>query len=237
MQPLQFAIAILLLLATPGPTNTLLLLSGAAAGARRSAPLLIGELGGYLTVIVPVAALAAPFMSAHPEIGLVVKLAAACWILLMARALWTTKAHDVGERPITLGQVFVTTVLNPKGLIIALAIMPQVGLLAMLPWLAAFAVLVVSAGSLWVIAGTFLARLPRRPIGPRLPRRRRLPHCVLLRHGRQRACIDALMHVAQKSARQLWATRSKQIGDPLRQQFGQPLRIVPSTFPFVDDLT
>ncbi|WEX88221.1 threonine transporter RhtB [Sinorhizobium garamanticum] len=171
MLPLQFALAILLLLAAPGPTNTLMWLSGAAAGLQRSAPLLLGELGGYLTVVVPVAALAAPFMSAHPEIGLIVKLAAACWILMMARALWTTRAHDVGERPITLGQVFITTVLNPKGLIIALAIMPQVGLAAMLPWLAAFAVLVVSAGSLWIIAGTFLARLPRRPIGPRLTRR------------------------------------------------------------------
>ncbi|MBB4183852.1 LysE family translocator [Sinorhizobium terangae] len=171
MQPLQFALAILLLLATPGPTNTLLWLSGAAAGLRRSAPLLLGELGGYLTVVVPVAALTAPFISAHPEIGLIVKLAAASWILLMAHALWTAKAHDGAERPITLDQVFITTVVNPKGLIIALAIMPQAGLVAMLPWLAGFAVLVVSAGSLWIIAGTFLARLPRRPIGQRLPRR------------------------------------------------------------------
>ncbi|MBP1885828.1 LysE family translocator [Sinorhizobium mexicanum] len=170
MQPLQFVLAILLLLATPGPTNTLLWLSGAAAGVRRSASLLLGELGGYLTVVVPVAALAAPFMSAHPEIGLVVKLAAACWILFMAYALWTPM-RETAARPITLGQVFITTVLNPKGLIIALAIMPQVRLIAMLPWLAAFAALVVSAGSLWIIAGTFLARLPGQPIGPRLPRR------------------------------------------------------------------
>ncbi|MDK1377766.1 MULTISPECIES: threonine transporter RhtB [unclassified Sinorhizobium] len=170
MQPLQFVLAILLLLATPGPTNTLLWLSGASTGVRRSAPLLLGELGGYLTVIVPVAALAAPFMSAHPGIGLIVKLAAACWILFMAYALWTP-IGEAAVRPVTLGQVFITTVLNPKGLIIALAIMPQVGLVAMLPWLAAFAALVVSAGSLWIIAGTFLARLPRQPIGPRLPRR------------------------------------------------------------------
>ncbi|WP_331373186.1 LysE family translocator [Sinorhizobium chiapasense] len=170
MQPLKFALAILLLLATPGPTNTLLWLSGAAVGVRRSAPLLLGELGGYLTVIVPVAALAAPFMSAHPEIGLIVKLVAACWVLFMAYALWAP-IGEAAVRPITLGQVLITTVLNPKGLIIALAIMPQAGLVAMLPWLAAFAALVVSAGSLWIIAGTFVARLPRQPIGPRLPRR------------------------------------------------------------------
>jgi threonine/homoserine/homoserine lactone efflux protein len=169
MPPLQFALAILLLLATPGPTNTLLWLSGAAIGFRRSAGLLLGELGGYLAVIFPVAGLAAPVISAHPEIGLAVKLAAACWILFMAHALCTTKAHVSDERPITLSQVFFTTVFNPKGLIIALAIIPQVGLAAMLPWLAAFAVLTLGAGSLWVAAGTLLARLPRQRTGSRLP--------------------------------------------------------------------
>ncbi|WP_018234924.1 threonine transporter RhtB [Ensifer sp. BR816] len=171
MQPLPFALAILLLLATPGPTNTLLWLSGAAVGLRRSLPLLLGELGGYLTVIVPMAVLAAPLISAHPEIGLLLKLAAACWILFMAHALWTMKAHSASERPITPGQVFVTTILNPKALIIALVIMPEVGLFAMLPWLVGLAGLTLSAGSLWIGAGTLLARLPRRPVGPRLPRR------------------------------------------------------------------
>ncbi|MEZ0002984.1 LysE family translocator [Sinorhizobium fredii] len=171
MQPLTFALAILLLLATPGPTNTLLWLSGAAVGMRRSLPLLLGELAGYLTVIVPVAVLAAPLLSAHPSIGLVLKLAAAGWILFMAHALWTMKAHGASERPIAPGQIFVTTLLNPKALIIALVIMPQVGLQAMLPWFLGFAALTLGAGSLWIATGTLLALLPRRPVGPRLPRR------------------------------------------------------------------
>ena len=171
MQPLPFALAILLLLATPGPTNTLLWLSGAAVGMRRSLPLLLGEIGGYLTVIVPVTVLAAPPISAHPEIGLLLKLAAACWILFMAHALWTMKAHSASERPISPGLVFLTTLLNPKALIIALVIMPQVGPVAMLPWLLGFAALTLGAGSLWIAAGTLMARLPRRPVGPRLPRR------------------------------------------------------------------
>ncbi|ASY55115.1 threonine transporter RhtB [Sinorhizobium sp. CCBAU 05631] len=171
MPPLSFARAILLLLATPGPTNTLLWLSGAAVGMRRSLPLLLGELGCYLTVIAPVAVLAAPLLSAHPEIGLLLKLAAACWILFMAHALWTMKAHSASERPIASGQVVATTLLNPKALVIALVIMPQHGLLAMLPWFLGLAALTLSAGALWIAAGSILARLPRRPVGPRLPRR------------------------------------------------------------------
>ncbi|HXV29911.1 MAG TPA: threonine transporter RhtB [Sinorhizobium sp.] len=191
MQPLPFVLAILLLLATPGPTNTLLSLSGAAVGPRRSAPLLIVELGGYLTVIVPAATLAAPFLSARPEIGLLLKLVAAAWILLMARSLWRVKAQHAAERPITPGQVFVTTLLNPKALIIALIIMPQVELQAILPWLAGFAVLTVGAGSLWIVAGTLLARLPRT--GQHLPRRIAAGCLVLFSFGMAGSALASVL--------------------------------------------
>ena len=43
-----FVFAILSLLCTPGPTNTLLTVGAAARGLRASLPLLIGELFGYL---------------------------------------------------------------------------------------------------------------------------------------------------------------------------------------------
>ncbi|MQW88013.1 LysE family translocator [Sinorhizobium saheli] len=193
MQPLAFALAILVLLATPGPTNTLLWLSGAAVGLRRSARLLLGELGGYLLVIVPATTLAAPWLAAHPEIGLLLKFAAASWILLMARGLWAAKARDAGGRPITLGRVFVTTLLNPKALIIALVIMPQVGLAAMLPWLAGFAALTVSVGSLWIVAGALLARLPLQAIGPRLPHRIAAGCLVLFSFGMAGSALASIL--------------------------------------------
>ena len=48
-----FVFAILALLLTPGPTNTLLTVGAAARGWRASLPLLFGELAGYLVVVVP----------------------------------------------------------------------------------------------------------------------------------------------------------------------------------------
>ncbi|HZF76664.1 MAG TPA: lysine transporter LysE, partial [Acetobacteraceae bacterium] len=45
--PVLFALAVLFILGTPGPTNTLLATSGATAGFRRSLILLPAEAAGY----------------------------------------------------------------------------------------------------------------------------------------------------------------------------------------------
>lgn len=154
----EFAAAILVLLATPGPTNTLLSLAGWSRGPARALPLLAGEIGGYLTVIVPVALLAGPFLAQHPAILPVVKLGAGLWVLLLAYRLWR-KAHAPADADgIGVAQVYVTTVLNPKAPIIALVIMPHGPLREILPWLAAFAGLTIAAGTSWILAGSGLGR-------------------------------------------------------------------------------
>ncbi|QRY66625.1 threonine transporter RhtB [Ensifer sp. PDNC004] len=171
MQPLAFALAALVLLATPGPTNTLLWLSGASAGFRRSLPLLTGELGGYLAVIIPAVALLAPFLAAHPNLGLALRLIAACWVLYLAYALWTTDAERSEGVVISTRQVFVTTLLNPKALIVALVLLPQTGLVAVWPWIAGFSLLVVAAGSTWIGAGALLVQISKGLSASHLPRR------------------------------------------------------------------
>lgn len=171
MQPLTFALAALVLLATPGPTNTLLWLSGASVGARRSLPLLIGELGGYLAVIIPAVALLAPFLAAYPQFGLGLRLVAACWVLYLAYALWTTDSERSEGVVISVRQVFVTTLLNPKALIVALVLLPQTGLAAVSPWIAGYSLLVVGVGSTWIGAGAMLVQLSTNVSASHLPRR------------------------------------------------------------------
>lgn len=154
----EFAAAVLLLLATPGPTNTLLSLGGWSRGIRGAVPLLLGEIAGYLAVIVPIAVLAAPILAQHPAILPVVKLVAGLWVLLLAVRLWKRAHAPAAAEGIGIGQVFVTTLLNPKAPIIALVIMPYGALREIAPWLAAFAGLTLAAGSCWIAFGSGLGR-------------------------------------------------------------------------------
>jgi len=64
-----FFLGAVAVLATPGPTNTLLATSGAISGFRRSLPLLGGELGGYLLAIVVLLSFIGPIVAAMPAFG------------------------------------------------------------------------------------------------------------------------------------------------------------------------
>ena len=49
--PTVFALAVLAVLATPGPTNTLMAVAGATLGLRKGLRLIPAEVAGYLTSI------------------------------------------------------------------------------------------------------------------------------------------------------------------------------------------
>ncbi len=171
MTPTEFTLAILLLLCTPGPTNTLMALGGYARGWLRALPLIGGELGGYLLVIVPVATLAAPFFDAYPQASVWARLAAGVWVLYLGYRLWVSEKQEKEAAEISIRQVFVTTVLNPKALIIALVIMPHGGVFDLLPWLALFAGLVLLAANGWIAFGSLMRRTGRFEVKPIVVRR------------------------------------------------------------------
>ncbi|MCQ1573831.1 LysE family translocator [Neorhizobium galegae] len=167
----EFTLAILLLLCTPGPTNTLMALGGYSRGWLKGLPLIAGELGGYLLVIVPVATLAAPFFDAYPQASVWAKLAAGVWVLYLGYSLWMSEKQAKDAVEISIRQVFVTTVLNPKALIIALVIMPHGGLPTLAPRLALFAGLVLLAANGWIAFGSLMRRTERFEVKPIVVRR------------------------------------------------------------------
>lgn len=156
---LPFVLAVLALLATPGPTNTLMAASGAQRGLAKSLPLLAGELGGYFIAITLWIELVGAASASQPLVPVIAKFVAAAFLLWSAWKLWRNAGHaDLAQRGITLGRVFATTLINPKGLVFAFAIFPQVGFVARLPYLVVFAALVVATAIGWMALGTVAAK-------------------------------------------------------------------------------
>lgn len=160
MDPFAFAAAVLALLATPGPTNSLLAASGAAVGLRRSLTLPLGEIAGYGLAISLLALGLGPAIAARPEIAVALKLLASLWVSGCAVRLWRQASGGaaIGPLRVTPRQVFLTTLLNPKALIFALVIFPQRPPLAFLPWLAGFSLLALIVALGWIGLGASLAR-------------------------------------------------------------------------------
>lgn len=142
-----------LVLIVPGPTNTLLLSSGLKVGVRRTSPLIAAEALGYVSSI----ALWGFFLNAlaadRPWLPVVVKLLSSVYILFLAAKIWRQSGalQHVTAGPVSLRDMFVTTVMNPKALLFASTLFP----------LAAFQ----SAACFWQTIAVFLVVLVPIAIG------------------------------------------------------------------------
>ncbi len=146
----------MILLIMPGPTNTLLATSGATVGFQRSMPLLLGEIAGYTLSILAIEFLLGPAMSgAHPTAA-ILRGAAGAYLLLLSLKLWRTP-FQLERAVISMRQVFVTTLLNPKALVFALVIIPF-GSPSTALYCSAFAAMVPAVGTMWIVAGSLLGR-------------------------------------------------------------------------------
>jgi threonine/homoserine/homoserine lactone efflux protein len=158
--PLQFLLGALILLAAPGPTNTILALAGAGS-SRSPAGLLAAELAGYAVAIGLSGLVLLPIIASWPPAETIIKLAVAAYLILAAVRLWRTP-FDLATRGAVVGarDVFLATLLNPKGLIVAVAVLPLSD--PSLPLHAAlFALLVVATGASWFWLGRRVASLSR----------------------------------------------------------------------------
>ena len=157
-----FIIGTLSLLATPGPTNTLLATAGAGNGFRRSLPLLAAELSGYLLAIFVLRAAVGPLVAVVPALGVALRIVVVLYLIHLAYSLWRYGEGKPGASgPVTFQRVFVTTLLNPKAIIFAFTLLPAAvatGTAALVPWLAALALQIFFVGGAWVAAGALLRR-------------------------------------------------------------------------------
>jgi threonine/homoserine/homoserine lactone efflux protein len=156
MTQLETALAILLLLVTPGPTNTLLALAGAERGWLRALRLIPSELLGYLSVTLPLALVGARLLEAAPTARTLVTAAAGAWVLWLALSMWRLPDAQSAGLTVTARRVMVTTMLNPKGLVFGLVLLPATEVAKLLGNFALFVTLIVAVAASWALLGSVL---------------------------------------------------------------------------------
>lgn len=150
--PVLFLLAVLSLLAAPGPTNVLLATAGAAAGIRSSLLLLATATLAYLLAVATARLILGPVIDAFPVVGIALRVAVALYLVWIAVSLWRRNAAMTGTGTVGTREVFVTTLLNPKSLVFAFGIVPPAGP-ALWAYVAAFALLVPVVGLGWILIG------------------------------------------------------------------------------------
>ncbi len=159
----SFLLAGLALLATPGPTNTLLAASGATRGIRASLPLVPAELAGYLIALAVLTLVLVPLADRLPILTTALRIVAALFLLWSARKLWLAGRALSRGSPVTPARVFFTTLLNPKALVFAVVLFPGRDPAWAVPL---FSALVSGVAVAWILAGHALGRLGRSAAVP-----------------------------------------------------------------------
>lgn len=155
-----FALAVLLVLATPGPTNTLLATAAATSGLRRNLHLMLAEMSGYLVSICCLLIFVRPFAQPLSTLNVALRTICGAYLLYLAVTLWRTRNVGTARGPIGFRQIFLTTLLNPKGVLFALVIFPDAGapLGRQLQCFAVFIGICALACTGWLILGAMVGR-------------------------------------------------------------------------------
>jgi len=170
---IAFVPAVAAILATPGPTNTLLASSGARAGLRRSLPLVPAELAGYALAIAAWGVFLEPAAAALPWLKPLLRLACAGYLMAVAWSLWRDAGQAIDETRFGSGRVFAATLLNPKALLFAVAVFPEASFrdpAAFAQAMGTFAAVIVPIALGWIGFGSALAG-PRAVVRPQIVQR------------------------------------------------------------------
>ncbi|WP_168880172.1 threonine transporter RhtB [Rhizobium sp. P28RR-XV] len=147
MSAFALALAVFSLLVLPGPTNTLLALSAEKLTPGQYTGRLATVMAAYIAVVVPFAWIAGPILQDHVQVAKSVKLASAGWVLYLGFRVWTSEKQFDGAT-LGNGRLLLTTLLNPKGLMLGLTILPPSPLS-----LAILTSVVALTSSIWIFAG------------------------------------------------------------------------------------
>nr|WP_205919288.1 threonine transporter RhtB [Rhizobium binae] len=150
----SFAAGVFTLLILPGPTNAMLALASQGLTVGRAVAMLLTVLSAYLAIVLPASGLAGSFLRNHPMVSHGVKLGSAAWVLYLAVRLWGIGSK--GVETVRLRQLAVTTLLNPKALIIGLTMVPPAEEISGTVSIAILTSVVLAASTIWLSVGRII---------------------------------------------------------------------------------
>lgn len=154
-----FVLEVLGVLAIPGPTNSLLFVSGVSRGFQASLNLILAEVVTYIISISLLVLILEPATRTHSTISQLIRVLCSIYLAHLAVWLWRSGGHSAPiAHPITFRRVFLTTLMNPKNLIFAFGIFPTAtpGSGELLPYLEGFSAICIGVASSWIAAGALL---------------------------------------------------------------------------------
>jgi len=153
-----------LLLLMPGPTNTLLLRSGALSGFRRAWSLSLLEFLAYLLQISFWGYLLSHIGDSAPWCLKVVQLASVAYLIKTSYRLWRNPdslCHSSPKVQISGMYFFRLTLINPKGLLVVSFIAPEqtfTDITLYLYFVVQLSLVVIPIGCAWVLFGAYIKR-------------------------------------------------------------------------------
>jgi threonine/homoserine/homoserine lactone efflux protein len=160
---------------TPGPNNTLVMMTAANWGFRASLPVFLGVVSGFLLMVFAVGLGLGGLFVAWPAAHAVLKWACFAWLLVLAwriaRAGRPTFDGAAGARPLSFAAIVAFQWVNPKAWMMAvgaIALFVPVGAESLAPVLRVLLAFVVAGAPCvlaWALFGVWIARFltsPRR---------------------------------------------------------------------------
>lgn len=149
---------------SPGPSNILLLASGANFGLARTVPLILGISFGFLTMVLGVGLGVARVLEAYPVSSVALRIACTVYILWLAVKMFSHRGSGLSrsdnkiDKPFTFLQAAGLQLVNPKAWTVALIVTvtylpPEASLSSLALLLTLFAAVNIPAISIWAISG------------------------------------------------------------------------------------
>ena len=155
---------------TPGPSNLMLLASGANFGLRRTLPQVAGITLGFTALLLAVGLGLGAALAAWPALHTGLRIAGAAYLLHLAWRIGRSRSLGAGgeARPLTLWQSAAFQWVNPKAWAVAATTMavhasPEAPLPSVLPICAAFALVNLPSILAWAGCGLALRRVLADP--------------------------------------------------------------------------